>query len=243
MKKKIRLHKYIGNCGYCSRRHAERLIEAGLVHVNERTAEEPGVQINPSRDVVTINGEKIVPPEPLTIMLHKPAGFISSTHDTHERLTVMDLLPRSVRRQGVMPVGRLDLDTEGLLLLSNNGDLHHRITHPRYSCPKEYFVKIKGRLNKKKRRTIEEGIMLDDGPAQPARIIEYSTWQQGSRIRIELSEGRKREVKRIFKTLGHEVVYLKRLRIGALTLGELEKGKWRELDEREIEQLEEACRV
>jgi len=136
MAKRVRLHKYLANAGYCSRRRAELLIQAGLVQVNGRTVSNLGATIDPSRDVVTIHGAVIVPPEPLTIMLNKPAGFLSSTHDTHDRLTVMDLLPRWVRNRGVVPVGRLDLDTEGLLLLTNDGDLHHLVTHPRYGCPK-----------------------------------------------------------------------------------------------------------
>jgi len=243
MAKRVRLHKYLANAGYCSRRRAELLIQAGLVQVNGRTVSNLGATIDPSRDVVTIHGEVIVPPEPLTIMLNKPAGFLSSTHDTHDRLTVMDLLPRWVRNRGVVPVGRLDLDTEGLLLLTNDGDLHHLVTHPRYGCPKEYFVRVAGRVTRAKASRLEKGIRLEDGPALPARILDLKHKEETTEVRLELREGRKREIKRMFKALGHEVLYLKRTRIGPIELGDLPRGAWRELVPEEMEALRAACRT
>lgn len=242
-KQRLRLHKYIANCGYCSRRHAEHLITAGLVRVNGKPVSELGVKVLPGRDEVTIHDEVIALPTPLTIMLNKPGGFITSTHDTHDRLTVMDLLPMAVRRAGVIPVGRLDLDTMGLLLMTNNGDLHHRITHPRYECPKEYFVKVTGRLSQQGRRRLENGITLDDGPAQPARLLSVQPKNRQCHIRIELKEGKKREIKRMFKAVGNEVIYLKRIRIGPLSLGDLPEQKWRALSDDEIEALYAACQT
>jgi len=211
------------------------------VKVNGRTVREVGVQIDPGHDEVTINEERIVLPEPFTIILNKPAGFISSTHDTHERLTVMDLLPRSVRNRGVIPVGRLDLDTVGLLLMTNDGDLHHLVTHPRYGCPKEYVVEVEGRVGPRKRERLSRGVTLEDGPTQPVRILEYELSGDGSRLRIELTEGRKREIKRMFAALGHRVTSLERVRIGPITLGDLPRGAWRELGPEEIEALRKAC--
>ncbi len=241
MAQRVRLHKYIANAGYCSRRHAELLIAAALVEVNGTTATEAGTQINPQRDVVTIHQEIIVPPEPLTIMLNKPPDFISSTHDTHDRLTVMDLLPRPVRQRGVVPVGRLDLDTRGLLLLTNDGDLHHRVTHPRYGCPKEYLARVGGRFGRKKRELLAAGIRLEDGPTQPVRVFSCRSTGAETEIRLELREGRKREIKRIFATLGHDVTYLERVRVGPIELGDLPLRQWRELSEREIDDLRAAC--
>jgi 23S rRNA pseudouridine2605 synthase len=241
MAKRVRLHKYMANAAYCSRRHAELLIEAGLVEVNGKTVETTGHQIDPRRDTVTIHGEVIVPPEPLTIMLNKPPGFISSTHDTHDRLTVMDLLPRSVLRRGVVPAGRLDLDTRGLLLLTNDGDLLHLVTHPRYGCPKEYVVRVTGRLGPRKRERLSRGVELEDGPTQPARILACQPKGPETQVRLELTEGRKREIKRMFAVLGHEVVYLERVRIGPLKLGSLPQRRWRELSPEEIEALRGAC--
>ncbi len=237
----LRLHKYIANCGYCSRRHAELLIAAGLVRVNGKVAAEAGRVIDPRRDRVAINGEDIVPPPRHTIMLHKPAGFVSSTHDTHERLTVMDLLPRALAADGVVPVGRLDLDTMGLLLMTNDGDLHHRITHPRYECPKEYLVRVQGQVAPQKLERLAHGVLLDDGPAQPAAILRCERRGAETEIDIELTEGRKREVKRMFAAIGHEVVHLMRMRIGPLRLGDLAPGAWRELSAEESAALRRAC--
>lgn len=243
MAKRVRIHKYIANAGYCSRRHAELLIEAGLVEVNGEAVREAGRQIDPRLDAVTIHGEVILPPERLTIALNKPTGFISSTHDTHDRLTVMDLLPRSVRRLGVVPVGRLDLDTRGLLLMTNDGDLHHLVTHPRYGCPKEYIVRIGGRLEREDRERLARGIELEDGETQPVQIL--SSHQSGgeTELRLELREGRKREIKRIFAALGHEVLYLERVRVGPLRLGDLAPRAWRRLSPEEIDALRAACRT
>jgi len=200
-----------------------------------------GATIDPEKDIVTIHGEVIVPPEPLTIMLNKPAGFLSSTHDTHDRLTVMDLLPRSVRNRGVLPVGRLDLDTEGLLLFTNDGELHHLVTHPRYGCPKEYFVTVAGTLKDKELSKLEKGIKLEDGPALPVKVLDCENKGNCTDLRVELREGRKREIKRMFKALGHEVLYLKRVRVGPIALGDLPRGAWRELSEEEVESLRKAC--
>lgn len=241
MPKTVRLHKYIANCGYCSRRHAELLIAAGLVQVNGRIAMEPGTGIAPARDAVSIHGERILPPPSRTIMLHKPAGFISSTHDTHERLTVMDLIPRALRHDGVTPAGRLDLDTEGLLVLTNNGDLLHRITHPRYMCPKEYLARVQGRVSAGACARLERGVLLDDGPTQPSRILARHYRSMETELHLELTEGRKREVKRMLAAVGHEVLYLKRLRVGALLLGDLPRGAWRDLTGDEVQALYAAC--
>jgi len=241
MRASLRLHKYIANCGYCSRRHAELLIAAGLVRVNDRIVAEPGRTIDPGRDRVTINGEAVVPPPPRTLMLHKSAGFISGTHDTHERLTVMDLLPRSLAADGVVPVGRLDLDTEGLLLMTNDGELHHRITHPRYECPKEYLARVRGHVTPPKLERLAQGVLLDDGPARPAAILSSERRGAETEIRIELTEGRKREVKRMFAAIGHEVARLVRLRIGPLRLGDLAPGAWRALSGEESAALRRAC--
>jgi len=233
-KSRVRLHKYIANCGYCSRRHAELLIAAGLVQVNGG-APPAGVAIVPGEDRVTIHGDEIVPPPKMTIALNKPAGFISSTHDTHERLTVMDLLPRRMREWGVFPVGRLDLDTEGLLLLTNDGDLAHRLTHPRYECEKEYRAVVEGRLGGEARRRLVEDDRLVHGMTRPVRIVGLRDLGDRTEVRIVLREGLKRQIRLMFRSVGHEVKDLERSRIGGLTLGDLPRGGWRELRRDEIE--------
>lgn len=233
--KPVRLHKYIANCAYCSRRHAELLIAAGRVQVDGRAVREKGTVIRPGVDRVVINGDEIVPPPRMTIALNKPAGYITSTHDTHERLTVMDLLPRRMRQFGVFPVGRLDLDTEGLLILTNDGDLAHRLAHPRHACEKEYRVVIAGRLSDAGRRRLEQGIELDGRKTAPARVGGLRRGDGKTVFRIAVHEGRKRQIRCMAQALGHEVLALERIRIGGLELGDLARGAWRELEPAEIE--------
>lgn len=233
----MRLHKYIANSAYASRRRAELLIQAGRVQVNGKVVREAGVSIAPGRDRVTINGDPVAPPPPLTIVLHKPPGFITSTHDTHERLTVMDLLPRRMQEEGVKPVGRLDQDTAGLLVLTNVGDLNHRITHPRYEIEKEYQVEVRGRPEPAALRRIEAGIVIEGERTAPARISDVAGRGGATSLKIVISEGRKRQIKKMFDAVGHPVSKLCRVRVGGLRLGALPEGEWRELTGEEIEAL------
>lgn len=235
-----RLQKYIARCGYCSRRKAELLMLHGLVEVDGRPAGDLGVRVDPGSSRVTILGEEILPPEPLTILLNKPAGFITSTHDTHERLTVMDLLPRPVRARGVLPAGRLDLDTEGLLILTNDGDLQHRITHPRYHREKEYRATLDRRPRPRDLDRLRAGVYLADvcRSTQPASVELERSPRRGPWVaRVVISEGMKRQVRRMFEVIDVEVVHLERLRIGSLLLGDLERGAYRELSEDEVREL------
>jgi len=155
----MRLHKFIANCGYTSRRRAELLIQAGRVTVNRKVLTSLGTTVKPE-DVIEVNGEVVELPAPRTIMINKPPGIITSTHDTHERLTVMDILPRSLRDAGVLPVGRLDQDTRGLLLLTNVGDLNHRITHPSFETEKEYEALVQRRPAHKSLERLERGVTI-----------------------------------------------------------------------------------
>ena len=234
---RMRLHRFIAHCGYCSRRRAELLIEAGRVEVNRKVVEVVGSIVNPARDEVRINGEPITAPEPLTILFHKPPGVITSTHDTHNRLTVMDLLPKSVVDRGVLPVGRLDLDTEGLLILTNDGDLSHRITHPSFETEKEYEASLLSQPQRKDLDRLEKGVRIEGALTAPARILSVDRDGSTSRIRIVIHEGKKRQVRRMFEVIGHEVKRLKRVRIGQLLLGNLRASEWRELAAEEIRSL------
>ena len=237
---KERLQKYIANCGYCSRRKAELLIEAGLVHVDGVAVRELGVKVDPDRQEVMIHGERIVPTSFRAIALHKPAGFITSTHDTHDRLTVMDLLPRRIAETGVLPAGRLDLETEGLLILTNDGDLQHRITHPRYECVKEYYVELDRAPSRDDLGHLERGIYLHDLDREtaPAELFEVDRRRDGTAtLKIRIREGMKRQIRRMFQELGMTVVYLKRLSVGAVLLADLPRGEWRELTTSEISSL------
>lgn len=233
----VRLHKFVANCGYTSRRRAELLIQAGRVRVNGRVVDSLGATVRPDRDEVTVNGERIDLPRPTTIIFHKPRGIITSTHDTHERLTVMDYLPRSLRESGLLPAGRLDQDTEGLLVLTNDGDLNHRITHPRYETEKEYLATVAERPAASALRRLEEGVVIDGIRTSPARITAVEAAAEGFAVGIAIREGRKRQVRKMFAAVGHEVLALRRVRIGGLTLGDLPPGEWRKLGPDEIERL------
>lgn len=225
----MRLHKYIASCGFTSRRRAELLIQAGRVAVNDRVETSLGTTIRPGKDRISVNGETISPPPARTIVFCKPAGCITSTHDTHERLTVVDLLPRSLRDAGVQPAGRLDLDTEGLLILTNDGDLAHRITHPSYETEKEYEAWVVGSPDEASLERLRKGIRLDDGMTSPAEVERLERAGGRSRVKVTIHEGRKRQVRRMLQAIGHEVVALRRVRIGGLLLGNLAPGGWRDL--------------
>jgi 23S rRNA pseudouridine2605 synthase len=232
-----RLHKYIANCGYCSRRHAELLVEAKLVKIDGVTVLEAGVKVSP-RNVITINGDIIEPPERFTIMLNKPANFITSTSDSHERLTVMDLLPRKYGILGVVPVGRLDFETEGLLLLSNDGDINHQLTHPSFECEKEYFVQAKGSLSKKQMDRLKDGSLSVEGSlVQPAQIINAKLVNGNTEFHMIIHEGKKRQIRRMVEAVSSEVLYLKRIRVGSLKLDALPLGDHKVLNASEIKHL------
>ena len=235
--KKLRLHKYIANCGYTSRRRAELLIQAGRVQVNGKLVTTLGSLVHPLKDQVVINGDQVKPPERYTIMLHKPALIITSTHDTHDRLTVMDILPKRFREMGVFPVGRLDRDTEGVLILTNDGDLHHHISHPRHTIDKEYRVTVKGFPSKEACKNFERGMMIDGKKTAPAQILSMVQKQDIGVGTVVIREGRKRQIRRMFDALGHPVIHLTRTRIGDLAIGKLPLGEWRVLKAPEIAML------
>lgn len=231
-----RLQKYLARCGHGSRRRAELLIEKGLVYVNGDVAD-LGISIIPGKDEVMLHGEKVQPPKNLTIMFHKTAGTITSTHDTHDRLTVMDMLPKRVVDAGVLPAGRLDLETEGLLIFTNDGDLLHRITHPRYRCRKEYFVVLSRAPSERILDTLRRGVYLPDvgKDTSPAQITRLRRRKDGSAsLHIVIHEGMKRQIRRMFSGQGLEVTYLKRISIGKLNLDDLAPGKYRTLRDRDL---------
>lgn len=232
-----RLQKYIANCGYCSRRHAELLIEAKLVKVDGQTVLEAGVKVS-AKNKVTINGDIVEPPERFTIMLHKPTNFITSTSDSHERLTVMDLLPRKYGILGVVPVGRLDFETEGLLLLTNDGDINHQMTHPSFECEKEYSVVAKGSLSKKQIDRLKDGSLTVEGSlVQPAKVENIKVINGNTEFQMIIHEGKKRQIRKMVEAVSSEVIYLKRIRVAGLLLGDLPLGSHKVLDKNEIKLL------
>ncbi|HEY8406919.1 MAG TPA: pseudouridine synthase [Gaiellaceae bacterium] len=224
----MRLNAYLARAGIASRRKADELIKAGRVTVNG----EPG-QLNTfveSRDVIEVDGRR-VEKQPLTyLLLHKPAGTVTTAHDPQGRRTVVELVPPEPR---VVPIGRLDADTTGALLLTNDGELAHRLAHPRYGVEKTYLVDVAGEPNDAALRRLEAGVELDDGPTAPARVVRLAK----SRLELTIHEGRNRQVRRMLEAVGHPVQALHRSGYAGLTVEGLEPGTWRELEPSEVERL------
>jgi 23S rRNA pseudouridine2605 synthase len=227
----MRLNAYLARAGVASRRKADELIKAGRVRVNG----EPG-QLNTfveSNDVVELDGERLAPQRLAYVLLNKPAGVVTTARDPHGRRTVVDLVRHEVR---VVPVGRLDADTTGALVLTNDGELAHRLAHPRYEVEKVYEAEVEGEPSDDALTRLAEGVELDDGPTAPARVQRLGP----SRIELAIHEGRKHQVKRMLEAVGHPVRSLHRRRYAGLTPDGLEPGQWRELEPTELELLRAA---
>ena len=235
-----RIQKIISAAGVTSRRAAEELIAEGRVRVNGTVVTELGTKADPNKDHIKVDGKLINPKQPPTyIMLNKPAGFMTTMADPEGRPTVHDLL-KGVKVR-VYPVGRLDYNTEGLLLLTNDGDFAHLITHPKHEFPKTYLVKIKGVLEDGAIAALEAGVFLKDGKTAPAKIRKIRKEEANSWIDITIHEGRKRQVRRMFDHMGHSVIRLKRVKTGGLTLGDLAEGAYRHLTSPEVALLRETA--
>jgi 23S rRNA pseudouridine2605 synthase len=230
----VRLQKVLARAGFGSRRASEELIAAGRVTVNGEVAE-LGRRVDLERDEVAVDGVAVsVRPGLVHYLLNKPAGVVSTADDPQGRPKVVDLVPDDPR---VFPVGRLDADSEGLLLLTNDGDLTHRLTHPRFGVEKEYVARVDGSPSRQVLRRLREGVELDDGPTAPAKVALLSP----SVLRITIHEGRNRQVRRMCESVGHPVVRLVRTRIGPLVDRKLAPGQWRELTPTEVRSLEMAA--
>jgi 23S rRNA pseudouridine2605 synthase len=233
-----RLQKVMADAGVASRRKAEELIKAGRVTVNGAVIRELGTKVDPERDHVKVDGQHLKPAPPhVYLMLNKPKGVVSTLTDPEGRPTVADLL-RGVRMR-VFPVGRLDYDSEGLMLLTNHGELAQALLHPRYHVPKTYLVKVKGVLTDEEIEKLETGVSLEDGPTGPAQVRKIRKAAQNSWIDITIHEGRTHQVKRMVEAVGHFVLKLKRVRFGPLALNDLEAGEFRYLTDREANALRE----
>ena len=224
----MRLNAYLARAGVASRRKADELIKAGRVTVNG----EPG-QLNTqvqSRDVVRVDGERVAKQQLTYLLLHKPAATVTTASDPQGRPTVVDLVPREPR---VVPVGRLDADTTGALLLTNDGDLAHTLAHPRYGVEKTYVVELSRAPSDAQIEALAEGVELEDGPTAPARARRVAK----NVIELTIHEGRNRQVKRMVEAIGHRVTRLHRSHYAGLSADGLEPGAWRELDTSEVQQL------
>ena len=228
-----RLQKILAQAGLGSRRTCEELIAAGRVRVNGEVAT-LGTRADPEHDAIEVDGAIVGVRQGLVhYLLNKPAGVVTTASDPQGRPIVVDLVPAEPR---VYPVGRLDADTEGLLLLTNDGELAHRLTHPSFGVEKEYLAEVEGRPSRGALRRLREGVELDDGPTAPAKasLVGERT------LRITIHEGRNRQVRRMCEAVGHPVVRLVRVRIGSLADRRLSPGDWRPLTQREVRDLERA---
>ena len=229
-----RLQKVLARAGFGSRRACEELIDAGRVEVNGAVAH-LGQRVDPESDRIAVDGIPVAVRAGLVYyLLNKPAGVVTTASDPQGRPTVLDLVPLEPR---VFPVGRLDFDTEGLLLLTNDGELAHRLTHPSFGVEKEYLVEVQGRPSRATLRQLREGVELDDGRTAPARVSEI----EPSMLRIAIHEGRNRQVRRMCDVVGHPVRRLVRTRIGPVAERGLRPGEWRPLTLAEVRGLEQAA--
>ncbi len=232
----MRLQKLIAGTGLASRRKAETLIASGRVTVNGRVVTELGRKVDPERDHVKVDGKHLTAAQPYVyVLLNKPKHVVSTLDDPGGRTTVKDHLHGvSVR---VFPVGRLDFDSEGLMLLTNHGELAQALLHPRYHVPKSYLIKVKGILNDDQIGQLQRGVRLDDGMTSPAVVKKVKKAEQNSWLEITIREGRKHQVKRMLEAVGHPVIKLVRVRMGPLSLGDLGSGEFRFLTDREANAL------
>jgi 23S rRNA pseudouridine2605 synthase len=229
-----RLQKILAQAGYGSRRSCEDLIVQGRVKVNGQRAE-LGQKAELSRDQITVDGEVITAREKLTyIVLHKPVGVVSSLNPQGDRRTVADLVPAAVR---LYPVGRLDVDSEGLVLLTNDGELTNQLTHPRFGVEKEYRVLVKGDPDEEQLQAWRRGIVLEGRRTLPAQVTRQGRAHHATWLRVIMHEGRKHEIRDIGLTLGMPVERLIRVRLGSLELGDLRAGQWRDLTKAEVAAL------
>ena len=230
----VRLQKYIAMSGAASRRAAEKLIEEGRVNVNGKLIREQGKKVEIGKDKVSLDGEELhLAKKNYYIMLNKPVGYVSTVNDQFDRPTVVDLVKKDINTR-IFPVGRLDYDTEGLLLMTNDGDFTYKITHPKYHVEKTYIAEIKGGVAIADMYKLRNGIKIEDYTTSPAKAEIIDAIDGHTYIQITIHEGKNRQVRKMFETLGYTVTALKRISIGEVKLGNLPLGRWRHLTSHEI---------
>ena len=230
----MRLNKFLSQSGIASRRKSDELIKMATTEVNGVLCFDPAYDVKKS-DVVKYDGKKIsVIEKKIVIMLHKPKNIISTVSDTHDRKTVMDLIPKNIH---LNPVGRLDKDTTGLLLLTNDGELHQYLTHPKNEIPKDYEVIIEGKLDQLQIKKIKKGIYIGHKEYGRAKVLNQETKKGRSRVVLQLTQGKKREIRRLFYRLGLKLLTLKRIKFSKLSLGNLKIGEFIKLNKQQIQSL------
>ncbi|MBC7765794.1 MAG: rRNA pseudouridine synthase [Hyphomonadaceae bacterium] len=232
----MRLQKYMALAGVASRRKAEEMILAGQVTVNGQPITQLGTQIDEHKDIVTVNGAMVqIEQQKVYIMLNKPSGTVTTANDQFGRKTVLSLIPNQAER--LYPVGRLDYHTEGLLLLTNDGELTYRLTHPKHHIDKVYQVTISGILDEDAQKSLCEGVLIDDRKTSPAHVAIIETTPQKTTFHITIHEGRNRQVRKMCEAVGAPCVKLSRIQLGVLSLGDLKVGEFRNLTHQEIAYL------
>ncbi len=228
-----RLQKVMAHAGVASRRDCEKLISAGRVKVNGKKVTEMGLKVDPGQDIIEVDNQIIgSQEEKVYFLLYKPTGYVTTTNDPQGRQAVLDLVKAPQR---IYPVGRLDCDTEGLLILTNDGDLTFKLTHPKHEVDKVYHALVQGEPAEAALARLRRGITLDDGPTAPAKVSRLKKIQGNTLLEIIIHEGRNRQVRRMCEAVGHPVLALKRVAIGDLTLGDLKPGQYIKVNRKRIE--------
>ncbi|MDR3217091.1 MAG: rRNA pseudouridine synthase [Clostridiaceae bacterium] len=232
----MRINKFLAECGVASRRGAEQIISDGRVKVNRVTVTELATEINPDNDTVTVDGRKISLPSSYTyIMFNKPKGCVTTASDEKGRTTVFDYIDIDKR---LFTVGRLDYDSEGLLIFTNDGQLAQKLTHPSNEIPKTYIVKVEGEIKESELAVLRKGVKLEDGTKLSHSKVKLTAFKENiSRLEVIIFEGKNREIRRMFEAVNKNVTFLKRVAVGDLRLGGLSRGKHRDLNPAEIEYL------
>lgn len=235
---KVRLNKYLTLCGLGSRRKVEELVLSGSIEINGAVVTNLATIIDSDSDRVSCNGQLLSAIEKnFYLMLNKPKGYVTTLQDEKGRVTVMDLIPERFVNAGVMPVGRLDMDTEGLLILTNDGDLAYRLTRPSFKVPKEYVVDLDRPIEESDRQRLEKGYFVHQIKVKTGSASVTVLGKSGYTVKMVISEGKKRQIRYSFKNLGYKVMKLKRIAYGPLTLGRLNRGEYRLLKDAEVRQL------
>lgn len=236
----VRLQKVMAQAGVASRRRAEELIDAGRVEVNGQVVRVQGRRVDPERDVIRVDGERIPPPRRHAyLVLNKPRGVVSTMDDPEGRPTIADFLGRW-QHLGLYHVGRLDADSEGMLLVTNDGNFAQAMMHPSHELPKTYVVEVAGVLERQTLRRLEKGVKLEDGPIRPDRIKVTGAARDRTMLTVVIHEGRNRVLRRMFESVGHPVRRLARVKIGPVAMGQLRLGEVRELTGPELGSLLDA---
>lgn len=234
MDKTIRLDKYLAHRGAASRRNIKKFLKEEYITVNGKRITESGTRINPEKDEILLNGITIKSPKPVYYIINKPKGIVSTTADEYGRKNVLSLIPTNLR---IYPVGRLDKDTTGLLLLTNDGEITYKLTHPKFHINKIYHLMVSGKPNTAQLTAFRKGVLLEDGITSPAEVNVLKITNSRSLLEVTIHEGWNRQIRRMCETVDLELLELKRIKFGPITLGDLKEGKYRKLNQQEIHEL------